>query len=180
MYILWKSVPDKSVSKVDLQRGKKSFGRKKIWSTHLTTLVNIDIQKVLSWTVNTIIILLFSFPSWLEKYCLGDTHLFDYLTMAMSKKIYYKIGSKMNHILLVALNRRYKELISYQIEIITWKVFYYIFRNWVDIYSIYFSNKTPPSYFSQMKLEVARIRDLPFLIKKNRFKVQENLRVSIQ
>ena len=29
--ILWKSVPDKSVSKVDLQRGKKkkSFGRKK-------------------------------------------------------------------------------------------------------------------------------------------------------
>ena len=23
MYILWKSVPDKSVSKVDLQRGKK-------------------------------------------------------------------------------------------------------------------------------------------------------------
>ena len=98
MYILWKSVPDKSVSKVDLQRGKKSFGRKKIWSTHLTTLVNIDIQKVLSWTVNTIIILLFSFPSWLEKYCIGDTHLFDYLTMAMSKKMYYEFGSEMNHI----------------------------------------------------------------------------------
>ena len=48
--ILWKSVPDKSVSKVDLQGGKKKKKvlEEKIWSTHLTTLVNIDIQKLLS------------------------------------------------------------------------------------------------------------------------------------
>ena len=64
MYILWKVLPDKSVSKLDLQRGeKKKFLEEKIWSTHLTTLVNIDIQKVLSGTVNTIIILLFLLPS---------------------------------------------------------------------------------------------------------------------
>ena len=65
---------------------EKKFLEEKIWSTHLTTLVNIDIQKVLSWTVNTIIILLFSFPSWLEKYFLGDTHLFDYLRIERTNK----------------------------------------------------------------------------------------------